>query len=89
MHCSFNSLAMNNMDWNIDNGILVKEFEFNSSRQAHTFMDGISKIAGKEAHRPDVQFHSGNKVEVRIVPNNGQSLTEKDVRLANLINQIG
>ena len=82
-------VAMNNMDWNIENGTLIKEFEFNSSKQAHTFMDGINRIASTEAHRPDVVFHSGNKVEVRIVPNNGQSLSEKDIRLANLINQIG
>ena len=80
---------MNNMDWNIDHGTLIKEFEFSSLKQAHTFMDGIAIIASKEAHRPDVLFHSGNKVEVRIIPNNGQSLSEKDVRLANLINQIG
>jgi len=89
LYHTFYSPAMNNMDWNIDNGTLTKEFEFNSSKQAHTFMDGITKIASKEAHRPDVLFHSGNKVEVRIIPNNGQNLSEKDVRLANLINQIG
>lgn len=82
-------MVMNNMDWNIDKGTLIKEFEFSSSKQAHTFIDGINLIAASEAHRPDVLFHSGNKVEVRIVPNNGQSLSEKDIRLANLINQIG
>ena len=80
---------MNNMDWNMDSGTLFKEFEFNSSKQAQSFVDGITRIAASESHRPDVIHHSGNKVEVRIIPTNGQSITEKDVRLANLINQIG
>ena len=80
---------MNNMDWTIEEHWLVKDFEFASSKEAMKFVDEISKIAKEEKSFPEIHFHSGRIVNVKINKSLGTSLDEQNIRLANLINKVG
>ena len=52
-------------------------------------MDEVAKIAEGEQHYPEIHFHSGKTVNVRIAIEANNTMTDKDIRLANLINRIG
>ncbi len=80
---------MNNTDWLVENNQLNKDFDFQSSKSALKFMDEVAKIAEREQHYPEIHFHSGKTVNVRIAIESGNTMNEKDIRLANLINRIG
>lgn len=80
---------MNNTDWLVENNQLNKDFDFQSSKSALKFMDEVAKIAEREQHYPKIHFHSGKTVNVRIAIESGNTMNEKDIRLANLINRIG
>ena len=80
---------MNNMDWNVQDDLLVKEFEFLNLKQATKFAEEIRIIAVQEEHHPGVEHINGNIVKVTITPINGSVLASRDIRLANLINKIG
>jgi len=80
---------MNNSDWSIKGNFLNKDFGFPSSKSAMKFIDEVSKIAETEQNYPDIRFHSGKTVNVKIAIRSEAAIEEKDIRLANLINRIG
>ncbi|MEA1898915.1 MAG: 4a-hydroxytetrahydrobiopterin dehydratase [Bacteroidota bacterium] len=80
---------MNNIDWTIEGNFMNKDFDFQSSKSAISFMDEIAKIADVEQHHPEIHFHSGKTVNIRIRIESEKGISEKDIRLANLINNIG
>ena len=82
-------LSMNNIDWTIEENYLNKDFDFQSSKSAMKFMDEVAKVSDVEQHYPEIHFHSGKTVNVRIAIESGTGMGEKDIRLANLINNIG
>ncbi len=82
-------LSMNNIDWTIEENYLNKDFDFQSSKSAMKFMDEVAKVSDVEQHYPEIHFHSGKTVNVRIAIESETGMGEKDIRLANLINNIG
>ena len=74
---------MNNMDWTIEELSMVKDFEFASSKEAMKYADEISKIAKEEKYLPDIHFHYGRIVNVKINKSTGTSPGDEDIRLAN------
>ena len=80
---------MNNIDWTIEGKYLNKDFDFQSSKSAMKFMDEVAKVSDVEQHYPEIHFHSGKTVNVRIAIGSRAKMNDKDIRLANLINNIG
>jgi len=80
---------MNNTDWLVEDDHLNKDFDFHNSKSALKFMDEVAKISEEEKHYPEIHFHSGKIVNVRIAIESSNTMDEKDIRLANLINSIG
>lgn len=80
---------MNNIDWTVEENYLNKDFDFQNSKSAMKFMDEVAKVSDVEQHYPEIHFHSGKTVNVRIAIESETGMDEKDIRLANLINNIG
>ncbi len=82
-------LTMNNTNWSVEEKFLNKDFNFPSSKTALKFIDEVSKIAETEQLYPEIRFHSGKTVNVKISIKSEADIGEYSIRLANLINKIG
>lgn len=72
----------------IDGKKLKRTFEFKSYLKTISFVNAIAWIANKEMHHPDLEV-SYNKCVVHITTHDeGNTLTEKDFRLARLIDEL-
>ena len=80
---------MNNIDWTIENNFMNKDFDFQSSKAATVTISAVLIVSDVEQHYPEIHFHSGKTVNVRIAIESETGMSEKDIRLANLINNIG
>jgi 4a-hydroxytetrahydrobiopterin dehydratase len=76
------------MDWEIENNLLAKEFEFNNFLEAIDFVNKISKIAEELNHHPDILIHSYKKVKVMLFTHSENSITEKDYSFARIIDGL-
>lgn len=74
--------------WVEENDELVKIFEFEDFVQAFSFMTRVAFIAESQNHHPNWS-NVYNKVEVRLNTHDaGSIVTEKDYKLAELIDKI-
>lgn len=80
---------MNNMDWVMEDNSLNKDFEFTNSSKAMKFIKDVSILAKDYKQDPDIHLHSERFVSVAISIQNISSISENEIRLANLINRIG
>ena len=80
---------MNNMDWVMEENSLNKDFEFTNSSKAMKFVDDVSILAQEYKQNPDIHLHSERFVSITISIQNKSSISESEIRLANLINRIG
>lgn len=80
---------MNNKDWKVDGNAMMKDFEFKNSKLAMNFMNEVTKLADRYKRSPDIHFHSKKSVSVKIINDGQDSISEDDIRLANLMNQLG
>jgi len=75
--------------WKEEEGFLVKVFEFNNFVEAVDFVNKIVPIAEDMGHHPDVEIFSYKKVRVKLTTHDeGNKITEKDIKLAKEINFI-
>ena len=80
---------MNNMDWAVENNFMNKDFEFSNSSKAMKFINDVALVARDNKQSPEIHFHSERFVSVKISIQNESSISENEIRLANLINRIG
>ena len=80
---------MNNKDWKVTGNAMTKDFEFKNSKLAMNFMNEITKLADEYKRSPDIHFHSKKSVSVKIINEGQDTISEDDIRLANLMNQLG
>ena len=66
---------------------LVRDFRFQTFRQAFAFMTEIALEAERENHHPD-WHNSGNKVTIALSTHSEKRITEKDFSLAGKIERI-
>ena len=81
------SLIKNLKDWHyIDKGI-EKKFQFGDFAEALGFIVKIGILAEKINHHPEL-FNVYNKVNIRLTTHDAKGLTDKDLKLAKLIDDI-
>jgi 4a-hydroxytetrahydrobiopterin dehydratase len=74
--------------WKIENNSLNRSFEFKDFISAFAFMTQVALIAEKQGHHPN-WTNVYNSVDISLNTHDaGGTVTEKDVKLAQAINQI-
>lgn len=73
--------------WEVKKGKLLKTYSFNDFMGAVRFVDRLAPVAESERHHPDLQVGWG-KVAVELTTHSAGGLTEKDFKLASLIDQL-
>ena len=77
---------MNN--WKQENNKLTRSFKFKNFTEAWGFMSQVALIAEKQAHHPDWR-NVYNTVEITLTTHDeGNTITDKDRKLAEAINQL-
>jgi len=75
-------------NWQIQDEMLVREFEFKNFLEALQFVNEVAKQAETLQHHPDILIHSYRRVNISTTTHDAGKVTDKDYRLAELINQI-
>ena len=79
---------MTTTNWEEKDNCLYRKFQFHDFVQAWAFMSKVALLAEKADHHPDWQ-NSYNKVEIRLTTHDaGNTVTEKDRKLAEAIDQL-
>lgn len=74
--------------WKEENNQLVRSFEFKDFVSAFSFMTRVALVCEKMNHHPE-WTNVFNKVEVRLSTHDaGDVVTEKDRKLASLIDEL-
>lgn len=74
--------------WNETKSALSTSLTFNSFSEAWSFMNEVAVVAEKQNHHPD-WTNVYNSVEINLTTHDaGNTVTEKDHKLANTITQI-
>lgn len=74
--------------WQLDGDSIYKEFEFKDFKEALNFINKVGDEAEKMNHHPDINLHSYNKVKLVLSTHNEGGLTNKDFKLAEIINNL-
>ena len=75
-------------DWpKDDQGRLSKEFNFKNYRQSFAFTSQVAMLSEKKNHHPTIILDYG-KVVIKLISHDVNSVTERDIDLANQIDQI-
>lgn len=67
---------------------IVRDYQFGNFKQALEFVNQVAAIAEALDHHPDILLHGWNKVRLSVTTHSAGSLTARDFRLAEQINQI-
>jgi 4a-hydroxytetrahydrobiopterin dehydratase len=73
--------------WKVANGKLNQKFEFNNFVQAFGFMTKVAMEAEKLNHHPE-WFNVYNKVIIDLVTHDVEGISNYDITLASIINQL-
>lgn len=74
--------------WKEQNNELVREFKFVDFNEAFAFMTRVAQLAEQQQHHP-WWSNVYNKVEIRLTTHDaGNTITEKDRKLAAAIDQL-
>ena len=85
---AFNTLvALQSGGWSIVGKSLVREWKFNNFVEALQFVNKVAALAEKEKHHPDITFGYGY-VKISLSTHDAKNITDKDRRLANLIDGV-
>jgi len=77
-----------NHNWKEVNNKLEKSFQFKDFSEALDFINKLAIICESENHHPEINWIY-NKVELKLSTHEaGDIITEKDIKLANLIDEI-
>jgi 4a-hydroxytetrahydrobiopterin dehydratase len=67
--------------WQIEDGQLVKIFQFKSFRGSLDFVNRVGELAEQAGHHPDIDIRY-NRVRLSLVTHDAGGLTAKDFELA-------
>jgi 4a-hydroxytetrahydrobiopterin dehydratase len=68
-------------DWKVENGELVRTFQFEDFRASMRFVNQIADLAEEAAHHPDIDIRY-SRVRLALVTHDAGGLTDKDFDLA-------
>jgi 4a-hydroxytetrahydrobiopterin dehydratase len=72
--------------WEIVDGKLHRDVEFRNFVEAFAFMTRVALVAEKLDHHPDWS-NSWNRVTIDLISHDKGHITDRDTRLAELINE--
>tara|TARA_Y100000768_G_C23896819_1_gene643041 strand:- start:801 stop:1034 length:234 start_codon:yes stop_codon:yes gene_type:complete len=75
------------MQWNEINSTITKTFEFNSYLDGIDFVNEVANLAEQENHHPDIEIRYC-KVTISLTTHDAGGLTDKDYKLAKLIDDL-
>ena len=75
------------MQWNELNNTIIKTFEFNSYLDGIDFVNEVANLSEQENHHPDITV-GYCKVTISLTTHDAGTLTEKDYKLAKLIDDL-
>ena len=67
--------------WKIEDGAIVRTFQFKDFRAALAFVNRVGELAEKVGHHPDIDIRY-NRVRLGLATHDAGGLTEKDFDLA-------
>lgn len=73
--------------WKLERNKIVREFIFNNFIESISFVNKIAEAAEKEQHHPDISIRY-NKVKIILSTHSVNGVTDKDFRLAKLIDGL-
>ncbi|MDI1318085.1 4a-hydroxytetrahydrobiopterin dehydratase [Flavobacterium sp.] len=73
------------MEWKINDGKLVKNFEFKSQTELAQFLLKVAQYADEIHHHPDCTIHKAFQLEITLYSHDKNAITELDYQLANFI----
>lgn len=74
-------------DWKLDEGKLVRTFEFADFRESLAFVNAVGDMAEEAGHHPDIDIRY-NKVHLELVSHDAGGITARDFDLAEEINGL-
>ena len=75
------------MQWNEKDNIITKTFEFSSYLDGIDFVNEVANLSEQENHHPDITV-GYCKVTISLTTHDAGTLTEKDYKLAKLIDDL-
>lgn len=81
--------ALQNLpDWKKNGNAIERHFQFTNFVQAIDFVNQIAEAAEAVNHHPDIHV-SYNKVTLALVSHDSGGVTQRDIRMAGKINELG
>ena len=80
-------LLLNLNDWQFNSEGIEKKFQFKNFTEALGFIVKVGVVSEKMNHHPEL-FNVYNKVHIRLTTHDPKGLTDKDFKLATLIEEI-
>ncbi|MSU76083.1 4a-hydroxytetrahydrobiopterin dehydratase [Patescibacteria group bacterium] len=74
--------------WSASGTSITKTFEFEDFGQAMDFVNHVASAAEEQDHHPDIDIRF-NKVTLNLSSHDAGGVTEKDIKLAEAIEEIG
>ena len=75
------------MQWNEKDSTITKTFEFSAYLDGIDFVNEVANLSEQENHHPDITV-GYCKVTISLTTHDAGSLTEKDFKLAKLIDDL-
>ena len=75
------------MQWNEKDNTITKTFKFSSYLDGIDFVNEVANLSEQENHHPDITV-GYCKVTISLTTHDAGSLTEKDYKLAKLIDDL-
>ena len=76
------------MSWEEKDNKLVKDFKFNDFSEAFAFLTRVAILAEKHQHHPEI-YNVYNKISLSLTTHDsGNTVTDKDINLANAIDEL-
>ena len=87
-HLKSYKLFESNQNWSEVDGKLCRDFQFSDFNEALQFINKISEICESENHHPEINWIY-NKITLKLSTHDaGDIITEKDIKLAELIDEV-
>ncbi len=78
-----------NLDnWSFDNNQIQSDYQFKDFKEALGFVNKVGDEAEKMNHHPDIFLHEWNKVKITVSTHSEGGVTEKDFKLAGIIDNL-
>jgi 4a-hydroxytetrahydrobiopterin dehydratase len=73
--------------WELQDGALVRTFRFADFVHAVDFVEQLAEVAEAQRHHPDIDIRY-NKVTLRLSSHDAGGLTDRDIKLAEALQQF-